>query len=369
MASKITFTILLILATVNMLSAQPITGVWKGKVNNKRVEVKLIQKGDSIVGTAYYPGLLKDYKRYSIKGYFDPYSNSIVWWNDQLIHPAASTLPNKELIVADYNCPGGTRMFLTSDPNKKEAVKVDLTKVQKSTFPDEWNFIFDNYQQGANDPAIIDSVSLIAFNPPPQISPLPKQQPVAAVPPKPTAQQTANTPPLVFLDRKELEKSEPQKTRQEEKKTEIKIPPVVTSSKKTAEVMVKVSPPSPPVLPPTNEEKFTKRKKEFALEIPVSGDSIELKFYDNAEVDGDSISLFLNNKMLFEHIRLTASAHVIKLSVYDLSSDNELVMVAENLGSIPPNTAYMIVMVGDKKYDAQIVSTETSSALIRLKRE
>jgi hypothetical protein len=101
----------------------------------------------------------------------------------------------------------------------------------------------------------------------------------------------------------------------------------------------------------------------------VNGDSIELRFYDNAQIDGDSISLFLNDKLLFQHIRLTDKAYTIKLPVSALSAENELTMVAENLGAIPPNTSYMVAMVGEKKYTANLASTENSSAVIRLKKE
>jgi len=39
-------------------------------------------------------------------------------------------------------------------------------------------------------------------------------------------------------------------------------------------------------------------QKSFAAQIPVSGDFVELQFYDNGQVDGDSISLFLNDKLI-----------------------------------------------------------------------
>ena len=70
-----------------------------------------------------------------------------------------------------------------------------------------------------------------------------------------------------------------------------------------------------PAKPLTIEEKFVARKKVFTTEIPVTGDSIELRFYDNAQIDGDSISLFLNDKLIFEHIRLTEKAYTVKLPV------------------------------------------------------
>ena len=41
-------------------------------------------------------------------------------------------------------------------------------------------------------------------------------------------------------------------------------------------------------------------------------------------------------------------------------------MVAENLGSIPPNTSYMLAIVNEKRYEAMLKSTEETSAVIRL---
>jgi hypothetical protein len=41
-----------------------------------------------------------------------------------------------------------------------------------------------------------------------------------------------------------------------------------------------------------------------------------------------------------------------------------VVMVAENLGSIPPNTSVMIVTTGSKKHQVYISSTEQKNAKI-----
>ena len=65
--------------------------------------------------------------------------------------------------------------------------------------------------------------------------------------------------------------------------------------------------------------------------------------------------------------RLTASALVIKLKMDENNSDHELIMVAENLGSIPPNTSLMIVEAGDKRFDVRITSTEQKNAMVRFK--
>jgi hypothetical protein len=65
--------------------AQQITGVWEGRIDRKKVEVKIILKGDSLTGTSYYYESPDHYRRYSIKGYFDIHTNEAVWWDDQLL--------------------------------------------------------------------------------------------------------------------------------------------------------------------------------------------------------------------------------------------------------------------------------------------
>jgi hypothetical protein len=117
---------------------------------------------------------------------------------------------------------------------------------------------------------------------------------------------------------------------------------------------------------PLAERMFVTRKKINQAEIPVIGDSIELNFYDNAEVDGDSISLFLNGKLLFNHVLLSAQAYTFKIPSADLPEGSELTMVAENLGTIPPNTAFMMAIVNGERYTAGIESTEQTSGVIKL---
>ncbi len=101
----------------------------------------------------------------------------------------------------------------------------------------------------------------------------------------------------------------------------------------------------------------------------VPGKSIELRFYDDATIDGDSIAIFLNGRLVREHILLGVAPQTIHLSTDDLQNDNELVLVAENLGTIPPNTSYLVAIVGDKRYEGRLFADEGSSALIRFVRD
>jgi hypothetical protein len=329
--------LLFFVSGIPLTEAQMITGVWTGKINRQKVEVKIVQKGGSLTGTTYYYESANNYRRYSIKGYFDPSTNEAVWWDDQLIEESGrSSAPGKVPLLsrADFNCPGYGRMELGGRASRAQnenerAGEVVLDKTDWSNFTDEWDFVLENFTVGANDPEIIDSVDLISM----------AKKPIEEIPVK------------------QFREEEPVISTPQDAPKQIELPaPQTQPSLKLIE----------PLKPIGIEQKYNSRKKIFATEIPVSGDSVELHFYDNAQIDGDSISLFLNDQLIFEHIRLTEKAYVIKLSVTQLSSSNELIMVAENLGSIPPNTSYMVALVGDKKYEARLESTEGSSALIRL---
>ena len=118
--------VLIINSLVFTGSAQMITGTWKGKINRQKVEVKIIQQGDSLTGTSYYYESVNNYRRYSIKGYFDPNTNAAVWWDDRLLEEKSSrfsiTTPGKMALLsrADFNCPGDGRMMLDGKTANKE---------------------------------------------------------------------------------------------------------------------------------------------------------------------------------------------------------------------------------------------------------
>ncbi|MBL7751650.1 MAG: hypothetical protein JNN29_09695 [Chitinophagaceae bacterium] len=330
---KTLLTLLTLLTGLYPVYAQMITGVWKGKINRQQVEIKIIQQGDSLTGTSYYYTSPTQYRRYAIKGFFDASTNETVWWDDQLIEEKTgrglSLRPGQtpNLARADFNCPGEGIMKLDGkvverDEPEKDRGDVHLNKTASASFFDEWDYVIDNFTIGANDPWIIDSIASIAKAPP---APMPEPQ-------------RSPVPPPVITETLPEKKPEP--------------------------VVVKTAPKPQPIV--TIEDKYFQRKKEYSLEIPVTGDSIELKFYDNAQIDGDSISLFLNDRLVFEHIRLSAVAHTIRIAVADLKESNDLVMVAENLGEIPPNTSYMIALVNNRRYEAMLSSTEQTSAAIKL---
>jgi len=111
------------------------------------------------------------------------------------------------------------------------------------------------------------------------------------------------------------------------------------------------------------------RIKESAFkeipEIAVDTGEIRLDFYDNGEIDGDSISVLVNKRLLLSHQILTAKPITTYVKIDPQNTLQEIEMVAENLGSIPPNTAILIITAGKKRYRLFLTSTETKSAMVR----
>ncbi|MBL7697558.1 MAG: hypothetical protein JNK79_05350 [Chitinophagaceae bacterium] len=114
---------------------------------------------------------------------------------------------------------------------------------------------------------------------------------------------------------------------------------------------------------------FETRVNELVKTIVTSAKDVSIKIYDNGTIDNDTVSVYVDNKLVISKHRLTDKALTLKINLDEKATFHELVMVAENLGEIPPNTSLMIVNAGDKQYEVRITSTEQKNAVIHFKRE
>lgn len=117
------------------------------------------------------------------------------------------------------------------------------------------------------------------------------------------------------------------------------------------------------------EKEYAERENVIANDIEVASDSLKVDFYDNGEVDGDSISIFYNNKLIAFHQMLSTKSVHFDIVLDSTKSINEITMFADNLGSIPPNTALMIIDDGEKRYEARLSSNLEKNATVRIKRK
>lgn len=128
----------------------------------------------------------------------------------------------------------------------------------------------------------------------------------------------------------------------------------------------KIEEPQPPVQP-VAKPVIEKRSNELIKEFTVDHDSISITLYDNGIVDGDSITLIYNDSILTTHRLLTEKPLTFWIKIKPGSERNELQMYAENLGSIPPNTALMVIYDGTKRYEVNIKSTEKTNGSVSFK--
>jgi hypothetical protein len=106
------------------------------------------------------------------------------------------------------------------------------------------------------------------------------------------------------------------------------------------------------------------REKELLKTVAVNTPQIKIEFYDNAEIDHDTITVLINNKLLLYRQMLTDRPLTINFNAFP-GVEYELVMYADNLGEIPPNTALMMVTAGTRKMEVFLSSSEQRSATVK----
>jgi hypothetical protein len=124
---------------------------------------------------------------------------------------------------------------------------------------------------------------------------------------------------------------------------------------------IKIKPPETPIIIP-----FVLRTRTNALlkTLTVNHNIIEIRIYDDGAIDNDTVSVYYDNKLIISKARLTDQAITTHIQVEPSDHPHQLVMVAENLGDIPPNTSLLVVVDGEKKYEERIISTEQKNVVI-----
>ncbi len=111
------------------------------------------------------------------------------------------------------------------------------------------------------------------------------------------------------------------------------------------------------------------RKSEFSQIVNFKADSLELSLYDNGEIDGDTVSVFMNGEVLVARQGLKSKA--IRKTIYITEANEEftLVLFADNLGKYPPNTGLLVVHDGEDVYNLRFSSDYQKSSGIVFKRK
>jgi hypothetical protein len=385
--------------------AQTVTGYWYGKANvemagiqnNYLTELIISQKGNKVKG--FFGYYFKDiYQSFVVKGTYDPGTKKIVISDIPIIfYQTNSTTNSVDCITSFY---GTLRV---------SKVKTELTgyfyrdKKYTYTCPD-LRVNYTLYTEAKVTDSIFKEMSSIRsfWKPQPPIPDIVKgnsaqeEKEMAANEDGKSETKQNSAQGSVASSQKNTESSSGTAVVSSQKNTESpsgsvktstpqknssgttavaaaelkKIPATVTDPAKVTEnsagPIVAEQPITKADIIKINQD-FKKRKQIVSRQIEVSSDSLRLSFYDNAEIDGDSISVFLNGKLIIAHQELTERAFNLYVKLDSNLETNEVSMFAENLGKYPPNTALMVISDGDKRYETFLSSDFKGNATILLK--
>ena len=106
------------------------------------------------------------------------------------------------------------------------------------------------------------------------------------------------------------------------------------------------------------------RANPLIKQIETTETELLIELYDNGEIDGDTVTIYHNNELLIAHAGISEKPITVKIKVDKEHPHHELIMVADNLGSIPPNTSLMVITANNKRYEIFISSSEQKNAKI-----
>lgn len=125
---------------------------------------------------------------------------------------------------------------------------------------------------------------------------------------------------------------------------------------------------------PAIAKKTTPKPKAPKRDYKVQGsmtlgtsDSIRIEITDNANVDGDMISLYVDDSLIVHQQKITEKPIVLNLAIHNKRT--QIRMVAESQGSVPPCTAHIVIISNDKKHEQDVWSDYAINGVIELVRE
>lgn len=112
---------------------------------------------------------------------------------------------------------------------------------------------------------------------------------------------------------------------------------------------------------------FLKTKLARPIIIEVTNNVLQLEISDYLKEDGDIISVYHNRRQFLKNHAIVnkKSSHTLRLTRnIEL---HELILYAENLGRIPPNTSTLTVVDGAREHKVLIQSSKEVSAVVYLR--
>lgn len=330
----IRFLFICFLATVSttIAKAQKLTGTWEGYMRNEFIQINIKQEGTKICGYTY-DFVLNDRKSFCRAYFSGRYEDGflLISGTNFISNSGEHVLMTLGFLVQNVDGQiilrgkADTRTLRTADLLNDYAEIITMRRT--GTRPQD--------APGTNFPCFTDTVAKITER---------------EMPPSPPAK-----PQEIIINKK------PEVV--PEKKAEAD---AIKKSPTTPKVAPKVVPVAPVKKAEILPEKIRERKLEEQARVDINVRKINIKIYDNGTVDNDTVSVFYNGRNIVNKQRLSEDAIVLNLDLDEGVNLHEFVLYADNLGSIPPNTALIIITAGDKRYELRSSADLRKNAVLVL---
>ncbi len=366
---RLIFTCTSLLFFALQVSAQQITGIWRGYFSSSngvyregvqeemyKYEIQIEQlRNNSIKGVTFSYKTTVFYGKATLQGIYNVRSKTLLLKETSLVdlksgdnsEPCLMTcyldyskMGKMEILQGTFistniknkgDC-GSGKVYLEKVPVSDFKKEPFLKKQQKDTTSKSTNLIVKKQKTIPNVP--ITKKPSIPFRPatiqPKKESSIKKDNPTAKPYEKPADTKAASR-------MEELTIQQPVKPK-EEAKTVIPIPKVLLE-----------------------------RENNLVRTIFTDEENIQIDLFDNGTIDNDTISVYHNNILVLKHGRLASNPIHLQIKNNIIDNIHELIIVAENLGEIPPNTALMVITAGKKRYEVFLDSNEEKNAKVVIK--
>jgi hypothetical protein len=372
-----------------LLRAQDITGIWQGHFRSGqsesehsfslqdryRFEVQIAQRGKTFEAVTYSYLSTLFYGKAAAKGTVNSNTQKVVLQEGKILevrndmgdicimdcHLQYTRSGDEEFLEGTY-----VSMNIRDSSNCGRGA-VFLRKVQSSQFYPE-SFVVQRQQE------IEDSLKLAARATPPPSHPVaksgPSVKPVTAGHPTASANRPATHPahPPASHPATHGNGATARTATPKEPATPRNLPPVarvtmpaLATHTQTDSNAGDIGRKFPTIVPAVIKD----RDNEVVKTLVIHTTEVTLNIYDDGAIDNDTVSVYLDNRPVLLHKMLTDRPLIVTLHLDDNNDYHEVVMVADNEGTIPPNTSLMIVKAGDKEYEVRITSTEQKNAVIK----
>ncbi|HSN60000.1 MAG TPA: hypothetical protein VLR49_03635, partial [Ferruginibacter sp.] len=347
-----------------LLHAQKITGTWEGEMKGEFIQINVEQRGNELCGYTYDYELDKKASHCvaTFEGGYDPEKE--LWYisGKKFIENSGSHVRMRIILwfeSEDVRNVLRGKVFTSASGSYFFEEGTDIKVKRVSSKPQKMGNIIPPCFPEPVKPAIKQPVTVKPATtvktlpkPPPPKTNLPKTVPAKPIPAKPVPAKPVPVKPVPVKP----------------------VPPVTVKPSVPKQVPVKAdtikkatAPIKLPVIVQADKEitkRMNARKQTEQNRLVVNVKKINLKVYDNGIVDDDTVSIFYNGKLLLSHQRLSETAIEFNLELDENVALHEIIMYAENLGGIPPNTALIVVTAGDKRYELRSKASLVENAVL-----